>query len=66
MENGKKMIQELQKRKAKAVQQIKDLEKQEHKNEISKEEYLHRRREVERELVEIMDRLTQLGFIFKA
>ncbi len=65
MKNEKKMIGTLEKRKQTLISQIKDLNSKVKKDEISLEEYEPKKREIERELVEIMDRLTQLNFLLK-
>ena len=65
MENGKKMVRELQTRKDALVKQLKELNNEMENKNIDIEEYNHKKREIERELVEIMDRLTQLGFLIK-
>ena len=65
MDDGKKMVRELQARKNTLVKQIKELHKEFENKRIDIEEYNHKWRELERELVEIMDRLTQLGFLLK-
>jgi restriction endonuclease S subunit len=58
-------MKELQNRKKSLIQQLKELNKKEQDKMVSEEEYLHEKMEIERELVEIMDRLTQLNYIFK-
>ncbi|NVM53515.1 MAG: hypothetical protein HWN66_07400 [Candidatus Helarchaeota archaeon] len=65
MKNGKQIIQQLQSRKKILIQQMKDLNREESDKKISKEEYEQKKYEIERELVEIMDRLTQLAYISK-
>ncbi len=65
MKNGNQMMKELQNRKKSLIQQLKELNKKEQDKMVSEEEYLHEKMEIERELVEIMDRLTQLNYIFK-
>lgn len=59
------MMKELQNRKKSLIQQLKELNKKEQDKMVSEEEYFHEKMEIERELVEIMDRLTQLNYIFK-
>ncbi|NVM29468.1 MAG: hypothetical protein HWN65_11565 [Candidatus Helarchaeota archaeon] len=65
MKNGKQMLQELKSRKQILVEQLKELSKRESSNTTSSEELTLKKREIERELVEIMDRLTQLSYILK-
>ena len=65
MNDGKKMVRELQTRKDALVKQLKELNKEMENKKIDIEEYNHKKREIERELVDIMDRLTQLGFLLK-
>lgn len=59
------MLQELKSRKQILVEQLKELSKRESSNTTSSEELTLKKREIERELVEIMDRLTQLSYILK-
>ena len=59
------MIQDFQSRKQDLIEQLKELNKKEAENIVSTEDYHHKKREIERELVEIMDRLTQLGYLLK-
>ncbi|MHA1265629.1 MAG: hypothetical protein ACTSRS_10375 [Candidatus Helarchaeota archaeon] len=63
MKNGKKMIQELEARKNVLVQQLKEL--QQNEASLTPEEQKQKTK-MERELVEIMDRLTQLSFLLKS
>ena len=63
MGNAKIDRKSLNKRKDELVKEIKKLDKLKEKGEISEEEYQEKRYVIERELVEIMDRLTQLGFL---
>jgi chromosome segregation ATPase len=65
VKKGKKMMGTLDKRKQALIEQLKELNLKVEKNEISLEEYEPKKREIERELVEIMDRLTQLNFLLK-
>jgi chromosome segregation ATPase len=65
VKKGKKMIGTLDKRKKALIEQLRELNSKVEKNEISIEEYEPKKREIERELVEIMDRLTQLNFLLK-
>ena len=59
------MIQDFQSRKQNLIEQLKELNKKEAEKKISTEDYYKKKREIERELVEIMDRLTQLGYLLK-
>ncbi len=59
----KSTIEKLTKERDKLVEELLSLKDKYEKREISKEEYEEKRREVERKIVEIMDRLVQLGFI---
>lgn len=63
VKDEKQILQELQQRKTTLIQQIKNLDKEKEKGNINPEEYKNKKREIERELVEIMDRLTQLAFL---
>jgi len=63
VKNGKKMIQELEARKNVLVQQLKEL--QQNEASLTPEEQKQKTK-MERELVEIMDRLTQLSFLLKS
>jgi len=58
------MVQELQNRKKTLIRHLKELSKKENNEEMTEVEY-DEKKEIERELVEIMDRLTQLNYIFK-
>ncbi len=59
----KSTIEELTKEKDRLVEELLSLKAKYEKGEISKEEYEEKRREIERKIVEVMDRLVQLGFI---
>ncbi len=59
------MMKQLNNRKQFLVQQLKALNTEKENNHLSEEEYEYKKNQIERELVEIMDRLTQLNFIFK-
>jgi len=63
VKDEKQILQELQQRKTTLIQQIKNLDKEKEEGNINPEEYKNKKREIERELVEIMDRLTQLAFL---
>ncbi len=63
VKDEKQILQELQQRKTTLIQQIKNLDKEKEEGNINPEEYKTKKREIERELVEIMDRLTQLAFL---
>lgn len=65
MTNEKQMMKQLNNRKQFLVQQLKALNTEKENNHLSEEEYEYKKNQIERELVEIMDRLTQLNFIFK-
>lgn len=65
LKNGTKIVNELNSRKKILIQQLKELNKEENTASMSKEEYEHKKREIESELIEIMDRLTQLAYILK-
>ena len=59
------MIQTLQKRKQELVLKLKELNAKQFEDDTITDEYEQEKNEIERELVEIMDRLTQLNYIFK-
>ena len=59
------MVKELQARKKILVQQLKELNKQKDENLVNEDVYIQKKNEIERELVEIMDRLTQLAYLLK-
>jgi chromosome segregation ATPase len=65
MKNEKQMMQALQKRKQELVLKLKELNARKPEDETSMDAYEQEKNEIERELVEIMDRLTQLSYIFK-
>lgn len=56
-------MKELERRRDDLLNEFKELEKKSESGEVSEEEYKERRHTIERELVEIMDRLIQMGFI---
>lgn len=59
----KSTIEELTREKDRLVDELLSLKDSYEKGEISKEEYEEKRRKIERKIVEVMDRLVQLGFI---
>jgi len=59
----KSTIEELTREKDRLVDELLSLKDKYEKGEISKEEYEEKRRKIERKIVEVMDRLVQLGFI---
>ena len=65
VKNEKKMLKELESRKKSLVEQLKRLNKQNPDVELSVEDLNEKKRKTERELVEVMDRLTQLNYLLK-
>lgn len=65
MQNGKQMLQELQKRKLALIKRLKELNAKYPADETETDSYNPEKNEIERELVEIMDRLTQLNYLLK-
>lgn len=65
MKNERQMIQELQKRKQALIQELKELNAKDSADETETDRYNSKKNEIERELVEIMDRLTQLNYLLK-
>jgi len=65
VKNEKQMLKELESRKKNLVEQLKRLNKQNSDLELSVEGLNEKKRKVERELVEVMDRLTQLNYLLK-
>jgi len=65
VKNEKPMLKELESRKKNLVEQLKRLNKQNSDVELSVEGLNEKKRKVERELVEVMDRLTQLNYLLK-
>ena len=59
----KSTIEELTREKDRLVEELLSLKDKYKKGKISKEEYKEKRRRIERKIVEVMDRLVQLGFI---
>ena len=59
------MLKELESRKKNLVDQLKKLNKQNSDVELSVEDLNEKKRKIERELVEVMDRLTQLNYLLK-
>jgi len=58
-----KYLEKLKKRKEELERELEELVKMRERGEISEEEYEKRRRAIEREFVEIMDRLVQMRYI---
>ncbi len=58
-------MQELESRKEQLLLQLKKLLVTESRNETSDRDIAQKKNEIERELVEIMDRLTQLSYLLK-
>ncbi|MDD1776551.1 MAG: hypothetical protein LUQ65_00145 [Candidatus Helarchaeota archaeon] len=65
MQNGKRMMLELQKRKLALIKQLKELNAKYPADETETDNYNPEKNQIERELVEIMDRLTQLNYLLK-
>ncbi|MHA1275892.1 MAG: hypothetical protein ACTSQI_05240 [Candidatus Helarchaeota archaeon] len=65
MKKGTKRIEEFEERKQVLLDQMKELKSLIAQDKISEADYKRKSREIERELVEIMDRLTQLKFILQ-
>ncbi len=65
MKNEQQMKQELQKRKQALIQRLKELNAKGPADEPETDGYDQEKNEIERELVEIMDRLTQLNYLLK-
>ena len=65
MKTERQMIEELQKRKQALIQRLKELNAKYPVEETETDSYNPEKNEIERELVEIMDRLTQLNYLFK-
>ena len=65
VKNEKQMLKELESRKKSLVKQLKRLNKQNPDVELSVEDLNEKKRKTERELVEVMDRLTQLNYLLK-
>ncbi|MEM2970548.1 MAG: hypothetical protein QXR63_06405 [Candidatus Bathyarchaeia archaeon] len=59
--NAKK--KELQKQADKLVEELKKLDERRKKGEFNEDTYKEKRREIEREIVEVMDRLAQMQFL---
>ncbi|MBS7656570.1 MAG: hypothetical protein QXI71_06105 [Candidatus Bathyarchaeia archaeon] len=59
--NAKK--KELQKQADKLVEELKKLDERRKKGELNEDAYKEKRREIEREIVEVMDRLAQMQFL---
>ena len=65
MKNEQQMKQELQKRKQLLIQKVKELNAKGPGGGPDTDAYDQEKSEIERELVEIMDRLTQLNYLLK-
>ncbi len=65
MKNENQMLKELETRKINLVDKLKKLKKQELNTDTNREELAMKKQEIERELVEIMDRLTQINYLLK-
>jgi len=59
----KDRVKQLERERDALLKELKDLEKKRKEGEIGEEEYKEKRHTIERGLVEIMDRLVQMGFI---
>lgn len=59
------MLLELKSRKKKLLEELKTLNQQHLDSETNTEDLQEKKRRIERELVEIMDRLTQLNYLMK-
>ncbi len=59
----KDRVKQLERERDSLLKELKDLDRRLKEGEISEEEYKEKRHTIERELVEIMDRLIQMGFI---
>ncbi|TFG04813.1 MAG: hypothetical protein EU536_03710 [Promethearchaeota archaeon] len=64
MKDAKQLIHELESRKDTLVQELKVLNEKESQSELNTQDS-HQKYIIERELVEIMDRLTQYKFLMK-
>jgi len=65
MKNEKQMMQTLQKRKQELMLKLKELNAKNPEEDADTVGTEQERNEIERELVEIMDRLTQLNYLLK-
>jgi uncharacterized membrane protein len=54
---------DLEKQRDRLVDELKNLEERRKKGELSEESYEEKRREIERAIVEVMDRLAQMRFL---
>ncbi len=59
--NAKK--KELQRQADKLVEELKKIDEKRKKGEFNEDTYKEKRREIEREIVEVMDRLAQMQFL---
>jgi hypothetical protein len=65
VQNSKQMMQELQKRKLALIKRLKELNAKGPTEQTETDSYDQEKNEIERELVEIMDRLIQLNYILQ-
>ncbi|MEM2925935.1 MAG: hypothetical protein QXO94_00515 [Candidatus Bathyarchaeia archaeon] len=59
----KQKLKELEKRRDELLKELKELKRRFENKELSQEEYEIKRHGVEREIVEVMDRLVQIQFL---
>ncbi|MEM3692484.1 MAG: hypothetical protein QXI39_00470 [Candidatus Bathyarchaeia archaeon] len=59
----KQKLKELEKRRDELLKELKELKRRFENKELSQEEYEVKRHGVEREIVEVMDRLVQIQFL---
>ncbi|MDW8003647.1 MAG: hypothetical protein RMI04_02380 [Thermofilaceae archaeon] len=59
----KEALKALEKRQKELVKEMDELVKKKERGEISEEEFGEKRTRIEREFIEVMDRITQLRFI---
>jgi CRISPR/Cas system-associated protein Cas5 (RAMP superfamily) len=59
----KQKLKELEKRRDQLLEELRNLKRRYEKKELSKEEYEIKRHGVEREIVEVMDRMVQIQFL---
>lgn len=59
----KQKLKELEKRRDELLKELKELKRRFESKELSQEEYEIKRHGVEREIVEVMDRLVQIQFL---
>ncbi|RLF25142.1 MAG: hypothetical protein DRN15_00335 [Thermoprotei archaeon] len=63
IEDMRKYYEKLKKRKVEIEKEFEELIKRRKRGEISEEEYEERKRKLEREYVEIMDRIVQMRYL---